>query len=46
VLVLVETGFSKKGPYSAGVARQRNPTSGPVEDCQVGLFLAYASPRG
>jgi SRSO17 transposase len=45
VLVLVETGFPKKGPYSAGVARQRNPTSGRIEDCQVGLFLAYASPR-
>jgi SRSO17 transposase len=46
VLVLVETGFPKKGPYSAGVARQRNPISGRVENCQVGLFLAYASPRG
>jgi SRSO17 transposase len=45
-LVLVETGFPKKGPYSAGVARQRNPTSGRIEDCQVGLFLAYASRRG
>jgi SRSO17 transposase len=46
VLVLAEMGFPKKGPYSAGVARQRNPTSGRVEDCQVGLLLAYASPRG
>jgi SRSO17 transposase len=46
VLVLLETGFPKKGPYSAGVARQRNPINGRVEDCQVGLFLAYASPRG
>jgi SRSO17 transposase len=45
-LVLVETGFPKKGLYSAGVARQSNPTSGRIEDCQVGLFLAYASPRG
>jgi SRSO17 transposase len=45
-LVLVETGFPKKGPYSAGVAGQSNPTSGRIEDCQVGLFLAYASPRG
>jgi SRSO17 transposase len=45
-LVLVETGFPKKGPYSAGVARQPNPTSGRIEDCQVGLFLAYASSRG
>jgi SRSO17 transposase len=46
VLAIVETGFPKKGPYSAGVARQPNPSTGRVEDCQVGLFLAYASPRG
>jgi SRSO17 transposase len=46
VLVLVETGFPKKGPYSAGVARQRNPTSRREENCQVGLFLAYWTPRG
>jgi SRSO17 transposase len=45
-LVLVEIGFPKKGPYSAGVARQPNPTTGRREDCQVGLFLVYASPRG
>jgi SRSO17 transposase len=46
VLVLLETGFPKKGPKSAGVARQPNPTTGRDEDCQVGLFLAYATPRG
>lgn len=45
-LVLVEMGFPKKGPKSAGVARQSNPTTGRDENCQVGLFLAYASPRG
>jgi SRSO17 transposase len=46
VLVLVEMGFPKKGPKSAGVARQPNPTSRREENCQVGLFLAYASRRG
>jgi SRSO17 transposase len=46
VLVLAEIGFPKKGPKSAGVARQLNPTTGRDEDCQVGLFLAYWSPRG
>ncbi len=46
VLVIVETGFPKKGTKSVGVARQRNPSTGRVENCQVGVFLAYASPRG
>ena len=46
VLMLTEIGFLKKGPKSAGVARQPNPTTGRDENCQVGLFLAYASPRG
>ena len=46
VLVLAEIGFPKKGPKSAGVVRQPNPTTGRDEDCQVGMFLAYASPRG
>jgi len=46
VLVLVEMGFPKKGSKSAGVARQPNPTTGRNENCQVGLFLAYATRRG
>ena len=46
VLVLTEVGFPKKGPKSAGVARQPNPTTERDENCQVGLFLAYASRRG
>ncbi len=45
-LVLVEAGFPKKGAGSAGVARQLDPSTGRVRNCQVGLFLAYASPRG
>jgi SRSO17 transposase len=46
VLVLDETGFLKKGTKSAGVQRQYSGTAGRIENCQVGVFLAYASPRG
>src|SRR3954453_22765935 len=46
VLVVDETGFLKKGPKSAGVQRQYSGTAGRLENCQIGLFLAYASARG
>jgi SRSO17 transposase len=46
VLVLDETGFLKKGTKSAGVQRQYSGTAGRIENCQVGVFLAYASRRG
>jgi SRSO17 transposase len=46
VLVVDETGFLKKGAHSAGVQRQYCGTAGRVENCQVGVFLAYASGRG
>jgi SRSO17 transposase len=46
VLVLDETGFLKKGTKSVGVKRQYSGTAGRVENCQVGVFLAYASERG
>ena len=46
VLVVDETGFVKKGTKSAGVAKQYTGTVGKIENCQVGVFLAYASPRG
>jgi SRSO17 transposase len=46
VLVVDETGFLKKGQHSAGVARQYSGTAGRVENCQIGVFLTYASPRG
>ena len=41
-----ETGFLKKGTKSAGVQRQYSGTAGRIENCQVGVFLAYAGPRG
>jgi SRSO17 transposase len=46
VLILDETGFLKKGVRSAGVARQYSGTAGRIENCQVGVFLAYGSDRG
>ena len=46
VLVLDETGFLKKGAKSAGVQRQYSGTAGRIENCQIGVFLAYASRYG
>lgn len=46
VLIIDETGFLKKGTRSAGVARQYSGTAGRVENCQIGVFLAYASGKG
>ncbi|WP_449657850.1 IS701 family transposase [Streptomyces lancefieldiae] len=46
VLAVDETGFVKKGARSAGVQRQYTGTSGKIDNCQVGVFLAYASTRG
>src|SRR4051812_9701279 len=46
VLVVDETGFVKKGEHSAGVARQYCGAVGKVENCRVGVFLAYGSRRG
>jgi len=46
VLVVDETGFVKKGDKSVGVERQYSGTAGRIENCQVGVFLAYASAKG
>jgi SRSO17 transposase len=46
VLVVDETGFLKKGTKSAGVARQYSGTAGRIENCQVGVFLGYATAKG
>ncbi|MCA1701329.1 MAG: IS701 family transposase [Actinobacteria bacterium] len=46
VLVIDETGFLKKGSKSVGVSRQYSGTAGKVENCQIGVFLVYASARG
>jgi SRSO17 transposase len=46
VLVVDETGFLKKGTKSVGVQRQYSGTAGRIENCQIGVFLAYASRKG
>jgi len=46
VLIVDETGFLKKGTKSCGVARQYTGTAGDTVNCQVGVFLAYASHKG
>ena len=45
-LIVDQTGFIKKGEASVGVKRQYTGTIGKRENCQVGVFLAYASLRG
>ena len=46
VLIVDETGFFKKGTKSAGVGRQYSGTAGRIENCQIGVFLAYRTSRG
>jgi SRSO17 transposase len=46
VLIVDETGFLKKGEKSVGVARQYTGTAGKRENCQVGVFVCYASKEG
>src|ERR1700722_13353725 len=46
LLIADDTGFLKKGTRSAGVQRQYSGTAGRTENCQVGVFLAYASRYG
>jgi len=46
VLLVDESRFPKKGRESVGVARQYCGTLGKVENCQVGVFAAYASRHG
>jgi SRSO17 transposase len=46
VLIVDETGLLKKGLKSAGVQRQYSGTAGRIENCQLGVFLAYATSKG
>jgi SRSO17 transposase len=46
LLIIDETGFSKKGEKSVGVACQYTGTAGETVNAQVGVFLAYASKKG
>jgi len=44
--VIDETGFLKSGKSSAGVQRQYTGTAGKITNCQIGVFLGYASGQG
>jgi SRSO17 transposase len=46
VVVIDPSGFPKKGTESCGVARQWCGRLGKVDNCQVGVFLAYATRAG
>jgi hypothetical protein len=46
VLIGDDTGFEKKGACSAGVQRQYTGTAGKITNCQLGVFLANAGPKG
>ena len=46
VLIPDETGFLKQGKMSCGVKRQYSGTAGRIENCQIGVFLTYASKKG
>jgi SRSO17 transposase len=45
-LIVDGSDFAKKGNFSAGVARQYCGATGKVDNCQAGVFLAYASKYG
>ena len=46
VIVFDPTSFPKKGTHSAGVKRQWCGRLGKRENCQVGVFMAYATSKG
>ena len=46
VLMVDETGFLKKGKHSVGVSRQSSGTAGRIENCPIGVLLAYATVHG
>jgi len=46
ILVCDDTGFAKKGNESVGVGRQYSGTLGKVDNCQIGVFLAYVTGKG
>jgi SRSO17 transposase len=46
VLVVDPSAFSKKGVQSVGVQRQWNGREGKIDNCQLGIYLAYVSRKG
>ncbi len=46
VIVFDPTSFPKKGEHSVGVKRQWCGRLGKTDNCQVGVFMAYATSKG
>ena len=46
VIAFDSTGFPKKGTHSVGVKRQWCGRLGKTDNCQVGVFMAYATSKG
>lgn len=46
VFLFDASGFPKKGTESVGVARQWCGRLGKIDNCQVGVFIGYASEKG
>jgi SRSO17 transposase len=45
VVVVTQAAFTKRGRHSAGVKKQFNEDSQRVENCQIGMFVGYVTPR-
>jgi SRSO17 transposase len=46
ILVVADRGLIKQGEKSCGVQRQYTGTLGKICNCQIGVFLSYASSKG
>jgi SRSO17 transposase len=45
-IIMDGSGFPRKGTESAGIGRQYCNATGKIDNCQVGVYLAYATPKG
>lgn len=45
-IIMDGSGFPRKGTESAGIARQYCNETGKIDNCQVGVYLAYSTPKG